>query len=119
MRVNSNPLHDGTDQFMQWLAVDPVSGAVNVIFYDRRGDLQNKAATVTLARSTDGGKSFTNYAWTSSGFEGKDDFIGDYIGIAAYGDRVFGVWTEKPAKEKHKHRAVVRIGLADFSVASK
>jgi len=62
VRVNSNPLHDGTDQFMQWLAVDPVSGAANVIFYDRRGDPENKSATVTLARSSDSGKSFMNYA---------------------------------------------------------
>ena len=117
VRVNSNPLHDGTDQFMQWLAVDPVSGAANVIFYDRRGDPENKSATVTLARSSDGGKSFTNYAWTNSGFEGKDDFIGDYIGIAAYGNHVWGVWAEKPAKEKHKHRTVVRVGLGDFTSA--
>jgi len=115
VRVNSNPLHDGTDQFMQWLAVDPLSGAANVIFYDRRDDPQNKATTVTLARSTDGGKSFANYAWTNSGFEGKDDFIGDYIGIAAYGGRVWGVWAEKPAKEKHKHHTVVRVGLGDFN----
>jgi hypothetical protein len=115
VRVNSNPLHDGSDQFEQWLAIDRESGAANVIFYDRHGDPENKLATVTLARSTDGGKSFTNYAWTTVGFAGKSDFIGDYIGIAAQGGKVFGVWTEKPAKEKKPHRTVVRVGLADFN----
>ena len=68
MRVNSNPAHDGTDQFFQWLAVDPATGAANVIFYDRRMDADNRKTTVTLARSTDGGATFTNYAWTRDPF---------------------------------------------------
>lgn len=119
VRVNSNPLHDGSDQFMQWLAIDPENGAANVIFYDRRNDPENKLSTVTLARSTDGGKTFANYAWTNSGFAGQSDFIGDYIGIAAHSGRVFGVWTEKPAKQKRHHRTVVRVGLADFNSQAK
>ncbi len=64
VRVNSDPLHDGADQFFHWLAVDPATGDVDLIFYDRRGDPGNKKATVTLARSADGGQSFVNYAWT-------------------------------------------------------
>jgi hypothetical protein len=62
VRVNSNPAHDGTDQFFQWLAVDPATGTANVIFYDRRLDPDNRKTTVTLARSVDGGRTFTNYA---------------------------------------------------------
>lgn len=119
VRVNSNPLHDGSDQFMQWLSVDPVTGAANVVFYDRRDDPENKLSTVTLAQSTDGGKSFTNYAWTRSGFGGQSDFIGDYIGIAAHNGRVFGTWTEKPGKEKRHHRTIVRVGSADFNAQAK
>jgi hypothetical protein len=38
LRVNSDPIHDGIDQFFQWMAVDPVSGDVYVQFYDRRDD---------------------------------------------------------------------------------
>ena len=68
MRVNSNAAHDGTDQFFQWLAVDPATGAANIIFYDRRLDPKNKNTTLTLARSTDGGRSFANYAWTRDAF---------------------------------------------------
>ena len=41
VRVNNDPIHDGADQFFQWLAVDPADGAVNVMFYDRRGDPRN------------------------------------------------------------------------------
>jgi Neuraminidase (sialidase) len=116
VRVSTNPIHDGTDQFFQWLAVDPVSGAANVIFYDRRNDPKNKKMTMTVARSTDGGKTFENYAWTNDGFEGGDQFIGDYTGIAAYGDKVFGAWSEtRDPKNPKKHSTLVRVGVADFN----
>jgi len=125
VRVNSDALHDGIDQFFQWLAVDPKTGTANVIFYDRRGDPQNSRTTVTLARSTDGGKTFVNYAWTREPFEGNTDFIGDYTGIAAWDGRVFGVWAEEvasahaaaPASDGDRHRSprtIVRVGIADF-----
>ena len=126
VRVNSNPLHDGTDQFFQWLAVDPVTGAVNVIFYDRRLDPDNRKATVTLARSTDGGATYTNYAWTRDAFvPRRDDFLGDYIGVAALNNKVYGVWAEiappetpkdkkEPPPTKFRPHTIVKIGVADF-----
>jgi len=120
VRVNSDAIHNGSDQFLQWLAVDPVSGAANVIFYDRRGDPKNKKMTISLARSTDGGKTFANYSWMSDGFEGGDQFIGDYTGITAYGDKVFGAWSEtRDPKDPKKHSTLVRVGVADFSVQKK
>ena len=99
VRVNNDPVHNGAEQFFQWLAVDPTDGSLHVIFYDRRGDPQNRKQIVVLARSTDGGRSFTNYAWTDNSFEASGVFFGDYSGIAAYGGRVYGIWTEKPALE--------------------
>jgi len=126
-RVNSNPPHDGTDQFFQWLAVDPLTGSANVIFYDRRMDPRNQKTTVTLARSTDGGRTFVNYAWTGEAFiPRRDNFLGDYIGLAALNNRVYGVWAEvAPATQKEKDAAassterhpqtIVRIGVADFA----
>jgi hypothetical protein len=100
VRVNSDPVHDGADQFFQWLAVDAVDGSANVIFYDRRQDPQNRTQVVVLARSTDAGRTFKNYAWTSEPFEASGIFFGDYTGLAAAGGRVYGVWMEKPAAEK-------------------
>jgi hypothetical protein len=105
VRVNNDPLHNGAEQFFQWLAVDPADSSVNVLFYDRRGDPLNRKQIVVLARSTDGGHSFNNYAWTENPFEASGVFFGDYSGLAAYGGRVYGIWTEKPpivpeAKEK-------------------
>jgi len=133
VRVNNDPVHDGADQFFQWLAVDAADGAANILFYDRRADPQNRTQIVVLARSTDGGRSFQNYGWTTEAFEASGVFFGDYTGIAALGGRVYGVWTEKPAilpetgndagsksdEVKSKPRGtVVKVGMADFNPAA-
>ncbi len=145
VRVNNDPVHDGAEQFFQWLAVDPIDGSANVVFYDRRGQTDTRTQTVTLARSTDGGSSFQNYAWTNEAFDAEGVFFGDYTGIAASGGRVYGVWTEKPApppeaeskssdqnksaEEKKDEKSdsqkvpprprgtVVKVGVADFNKA--
>ena len=118
MRVNTDPIHNGNDQFFQWMAVDPQSGAVNLIFYDRRTD--NQQTTVTLARSTDGGKTFQNYLWDPDGFNAEGDFLGDYLAITAFGNKVFGAWahqtsTEAKTDRGKKTRTVLRVGTADFN----
>lgn len=48
----------GKHQFMPWMAVDPSSGVIYIVYYDRRNynDLQTD---VYLAYSTDGGDKFT------------------------------------------------------------
>jgi hypothetical protein len=121
VRVNSDPIHNGADQFFQWLAVDPVTGAANLVFYDRRDDPENSKAVVVLARSTDNGHTFHNYLWMKTPFDPNNDFIGDYTGIAALAGRVYGVWTEeRPSQSGHKaesplHHTVVRLGVADFA----
>lgn len=117
VRVNSDPLHNGAEHFFQWMAVDPSDGSAYVVFYDRRGDPKNRAQTVTLARSTDGGKSFQNYSWTEQPFDAKGIFLGDYTGLAAMNGRVYGIWPEKPANNTTRD-TVIRIGIADFSPAA-
>jgi BNR/Asp-box repeat len=118
MRVNTDPIHSGKDQFFQWMAVDPQSGAVNLIFYDRRTD--NQETTVTLARSTDGGKTFQNYTWDPEAFAAEGDFLGDYLAISAFGNKVFGAWAHQTSEEGKvdrgkKTRTVLRVGSADFN----
>ena len=129
-RVNDDGVHNGADQFFQWLAVDPTDGSVNALFYDRRGDLKNLKQVVVLARSIDGGRSFKNYAWTDEPFEAGGVFFGDYTGIAAWGGRVYGVWMEKanivansdpkPGDEHSGSRGtVVKVGVADFGKSAR
>jgi len=117
VRVNSDPIHNGKDQFFQWMAVDPQSGAVNLIFYDRRTD--NQQTAVTLARSTDGGKTFQNYAWDPEEFIAEGDFLGDYLAISAFGNKVFGAWAHQTSEEGKadrgkKTRTILRVGTAEF-----
>jgi hypothetical protein len=139
VRVNNDAIHNGADQFFQWMAVDPSDGSANVIFYDRRDDAENQKPVVVLARSTDGGQTFANYGWTSKPFDPRDQFIGDYTGIAALNGRVYGAWTETrpitiPQRKqgegpKPKGRTappdtktlptVVNVGIADFRAAPK
>ena len=125
VRVNNDSTHNGAEQFFQWLAVDPADGAAYVIFYDRRGDPGNRKQIVVPARSIDGGHSFSNYAWTDEAFQAGDVFFGDYTGLAAFGGRGYGVWTERPnqvvdseAKAGDEHSGargtVVKVGVADF-----
>jgi hypothetical protein len=143
-RVNNDPIHNGADQFFQWLAVDPADASANVVFYDRRDDPDNLKSLVVLARSTDGGKTFANYAWTTKPFDAHNGFIGDYTGITALNGRVYGVWTEtrpiailqapkkpeaapKPkghtappdAAETRSLPTVIEFGLADFRPGAK
>ena len=121
VKVNDDPAHDGRDHFFQWLSVDPITGDAYVIFDDRRGDRNNEIATITLARSTDGGRSYRNYEWTTKAFDPSFQFMGDYNGIAAYAGRVYGVWTETApthakrwSKAWRAPRTIVRLGMAQF-----
>jgi hypothetical protein len=122
VRVNSDPLHDGIDQFFQWMTVDPATGDIYVQFYDRRDDPENRRTGFTLARSTDGGKTFTNYGWAETSFESHEPaFLGDYTWLTVYNGKAHGAWTEAlPAETAQPGRAprpetVVRVGYADFS----
>ncbi len=146
VRVNDDPIHNGADQFFQWMSVDPKDGSVNVVFYDRRSDPANSATLVTLARSANGGKSFANYAWTQAPFyPNEQEFIGDYTGIVAFNGLVYGAWTygETPAppsrrpepesrgrsrKSRHSNirlfrprpaGTIVQLGIADFTKSRK
>jgi hypothetical protein len=122
LRVNSDPIHDGNDQFLQWMAVDPVRGDVYVQFYDRRDDPGNRRTTVTLARSTDGGKTFRNYGWSEAPFAAERVFLGDYEWLTAYDGRAYGIWVEAlppdttaGAPGRGRVETLVKVGTADFT----
>jgi hypothetical protein len=116
VRVNDDA--KGGAQMFTWMAVDPVDGAVNVIFHDRRGQA-GKATTVTLARSVDGGKTFVNYKLPVPAFDccDRSTFFGDYNGIDAYGGRVIAVFPMLTVDGTQKVQAAIarfRIGTQDL-----
>ncbi len=110
VRVNDDKLKNGKEQFFTWMAVDPVDGAVNIVFYDRR-DLEGTKTGVTLARSIDGGKTFVNHKLNLAPFEcHKSVFLGDYNGIDAYGGRVAPIFTHFIGKRE----LAVSVAIFDF-----
>jgi hypothetical protein len=59
MRLNDDPLHDGRHQYLPRISVSP-SGRVDVIFYDRRSNVENVGVDVYYTGSSDGGLTFTH-----------------------------------------------------------
>lgn len=88
VRVNDDTVKNGKAQFFTWMAVDPVDGSVNTVFYDRR-DTTGTLTRLTMARSTDGGRTFVNHKINLEPFSCNENvFFGDYTSISAYGGRV-------------------------------
>ena len=89
-KVNNDNLE--RHQFFSWMSVDPITGNIYVVFYDRR-NTSNLDTEVYLAKSTDGGNSFENYRISESPFSPTSDiFFGDYTNIAAYNGIVRPIW---------------------------
>lgn len=90
LRVNDDPIDLAVDQFMPATAIDR-EGNVFIAFYDRRRDPRNFLIDTFLAKSKDGGRTFSNHRLTERSFPsvvGQDmlvpsDYMGDYISVAA------------------------------------
>lgn len=109
IRVNDDP--PGKHQFLSWMDVDQINGHIYCVFYDRRDQLGNNT-DVYLARSTDGGESFTNILISDTSFLPSDSIVfGDYIGIVAYDGIVRPVWSRMENGEQS-----IWTALIDFSI---
>jgi hypothetical protein len=101
------------DQFNQWLAVDQSNGSVNVAYYDT-GTHGATSTLYTLARSTNGGKSYSASAVANAPTDETccapsvdlGNQYGDYEGLAAAGGIVRPVWTDR-------RQAVIDLGLRE------
>ena len=103
VRVNDDP--KGAAQMFTWLAVDPVDGALNLVFHDRRGQQRDDDGRDAGAqrrwrqdvREPPAAGAGVSTAATASAF------FGDYNGIDAYGGRVvaaFPVLTAGDGQQK-------------------
>jgi hypothetical protein len=106
IRVNDDA--PGHQQFLTWMAVDPISGYVYVVFYDRRRFNDNRT-DVYLAYSIDGGESFKNIRVTREPFLLEEQgFFGDYNNIAAYNGLIYPIWTQMDGRKLSVWTARVR-----------
>jgi hypothetical protein len=81
-----------THQFFSWMTLDPTTGFVYIVFYDRR-NYTTTQTDVYVARSTDGGETFQNFRVSQSAFSPQASiFFGDYTGIAALNRTIYPIW---------------------------
>ena len=88
----------GSPQVFPWIAADE-TGAVHVVWYNRRDDPRGSGLSLYYAKSVDGGRSFSanrrvNPAPFSPFTDFNGEFIGDYNGIAAAGGVGYALWTD-------------------------
>jgi hypothetical protein len=101
-RVNGNPLHDGTSQYLPRVDVAP-DGRVDVVYLDRRRDRRNVMTDATLASSDDDGASFHETRLSSRSFDSRVgarasdqlpvDF-GSRLGVASGTESSVAAWTD-------------------------
>jgi hypothetical protein len=98
----------GVDRFNHWLATDPVTGAVNVSFYDTRNDSTGKKFETDIFLSQGDGVTFAPSLRVTDAKSNEHDCggifpcsaidygnqQGDYEGVAAFGGVVHPIWTD-------------------------
>ncbi|AFH49868.1 BNR/Asp-box repeat protein [Ignavibacterium album JCM 16511] len=90
LKVNDD--NSNRHQFFTWMTIDQTTGAIYIVFYDRR-NTTGDATDVYVARSTNGGESFTNFKVSQSSFTPSSNiFFGDYTNIAAFNKKVYPIW---------------------------
>src|SRR5258707_13184871 len=94
----------GSFQFNQWLAVDPVTGAVDMSWNDSRNDPTNASTDVFFAQSTNGGASVSPHvkgttAPTNETGAGADlgNQFGYYEGLRTFSGGSAPICTGRPA----------------------
>lgn len=94
LRVNDDEVvMMGRHQCYNSMSIDPITGYIYILFYDRR-NYNDLKTDVYLATSADGGDSFKNEKISTQPFEPDPDvYMGDYIQISSFGGYVRPVWT--------------------------
>lgn len=104
VRVNDNPRHDGTSQYLP--AVDVAEGGrIDVVYLDRRRDPADDTLThVAVATSTDDGRTFSSVRVSPKAFDGRrgpelplapqvEPSLGSRLGVASVDEHALTVWT--------------------------
>jgi hypothetical protein len=99
------------DRFFQWMSIDPVTGDVNISFYDTRNDTTGSRymTDVYFTKSTNGGTSWSSPntrvttvssnehdcggVFPCSGIDYGNQY-GDYEGLVSYGGVSYPIWTD-------------------------
>lgn len=100
LRVNNDPVSNGKLQYWPSIAISE-NGEIVILFYDTRNTPTNNVIEAYIARSTDGGATFTNELVSTqpspTNIPNSDVRFGDYINIDFYGSNIVPVWTDERA----------------------
>jgi len=101
----SAPLKVNTDNnptkqhYCSWITCDQANGTVSLVFYDNR-NLSASEAETWMAWSMDGGTTFQDMKVSDVSFTPSPiplmatKYMGDYLGITAYGGYTYPTWTD-------------------------
>jgi hypothetical protein len=98
IRVNGDPVDNGKIQYFPAMEVDG-DGAVNIIFCDDRNTTAD-SAEIMLARSTDGGATWSEQVISNHRFKpkpiigGSSNYQGDHLALLAAGSRLYALWMD-------------------------
>ncbi len=74
------------------MAIDQTNGYLYFVFYDRR-NYDDANTDVYMARSTDGGATFTNFLISEEPFVPNSNiFFGDYTNLTAHNNVIRPIW---------------------------
>ncbi len=100
LRINNDPVGNGKLQYWPSIAIGQ-NGDIAILFYDTRNTPNNNIIEAFLAKSTDGGSTFTNELISSvqspTNIPNSDVRFGDYIQLDFYGSKIVPVWTDERA----------------------
>lgn len=107
-----------THQFFTWMTVDPATGFIYIVYYDRRNYNDNRT-DVYVARSTDGGETFTEFKVSQSPFTPTSSiFFGDYTGITALNGKVYPIWTRLENGQRSVWIAIIQDTIQTFPTSN-
>ncbi len=120
----SNPVivHSDTtnDQFWQWMAVDPKTGDIAVMYLDSRDDPDNIMVECYVSYSSDGGDTWTDRKVSDFNSDLRKNpfgshFAGDYSGMAFYDGMIYPSWVDMRNAEKNIYDSDVYTSLIDVN----
>lgn len=126
VRVNDTKVQDGTDQYLPALAVSP-TGRLDVAYYDRREDADNRMNEVSLQSSDDGAATFgprvelSDRAFDAGigpGAERDLPDLGNRLGLASSDDRAVAIWSDTRAGTVASAKQDLASGVVAFQSAS-
>ena len=98
IRVNQDPLNNGKIQYFPAIDIDD-DGGINIIYYDDRNTTSD-SAEIVLARSEDGGDTWSELVISNHRFEpkpiigGTSNYQGDHIALLSVGNKLYSLWMD-------------------------